>query len=310
MDKTELRIDPEFEKKIPAIGEEEFKQLRENILTAGEVFEPIVVWNGVIVDGHNRWKVIQEHPEVKWQVREMEFADKWQAFVWMLENQLGRRNLTDEDRTIAMGDLYEARKNTNGGNRGNQYTVVAVPQSGDVANKPKSTSETIAKELGVSKNTIERAGDYAKGFHAIQDVSPEAADKIRSGKSGLTKKEVMEIRNMDEDNVEKVAQSIREGNTDYKKVFEEHCGKKTELGNVYDMIKETNDQMLDLDAPSRFNLDDLIEEITMNGENSVKIIHGSVERRRYLIDTDEAKNMVQNALNKIAQLFIKEVHAV
>lgn len=310
MDKTELRIDPEFEKKIPAIGEEEFKQLRENILTAGEVFEPIVVWNGIIVDGHNRWKVIQEHPEVKWRTREIEFADKWHAFDWMYKNQLGRRNLTDEQRTDMIGKLYAARKMIQGTN--NQYVQAKSEkaQSELFQNTGANTAEEVASELGIGHSTVKRSAQFSQGVDAIRNANPEAADKILSGKSGLTKKEVMEIRNMDEDNVEKVAQSIREGNTDYKKVFEEHCGKKTELGNVYDMIKETNDQMLDLDAPSRFNLDDLIEEITMNGENSVKIIHGSVERRRYLIDTDEAKNMVQNALNKIAQLFIKEVHAV
>ena len=48
----EIRIDPEFANKIPPIGEEEFNQLRENILAAGEVFEALVVWNGVLVDGH------------------------------------------------------------------------------------------------------------------------------------------------------------------------------------------------------------------------------------------------------------------
>lgn len=129
-----FRIDPEFENKIPPISEDEFKQLRENILTAGEVYEPLVVWDGVLVDGHNRWKVIQENPEVKWRTREMDFPDKWAAFEWMYKNQLGRRNLTDEQRTYMIGKMYEARKKSNGGNRGNQYAKTADSQNANLAN--------------------------------------------------------------------------------------------------------------------------------------------------------------------------------
>lgn len=83
---ADFRIDPEFQGKIPPIGEDEYKQLCENILEAGEVYEPLVVWNGVLIDGHNRWKVIQEFPNIKWRVREMQFPDKWAAFEWMYRN--------------------------------------------------------------------------------------------------------------------------------------------------------------------------------------------------------------------------------
>lgn len=66
----ELRIDLEFQGKIPPLTEAEYKQLEENILDAGEVYEPIVTWNGTIVDGHNRYKIVTEHPEIKWRTRE------------------------------------------------------------------------------------------------------------------------------------------------------------------------------------------------------------------------------------------------
>ena len=56
-------------------------------------------------------------PELKWHTRELDFTDKWGAFEWMYRNQLGRRNLTDEQRTVLIGKMYEARKNTHGGDR-------------------------------------------------------------------------------------------------------------------------------------------------------------------------------------------------
>ena len=62
-----FRIDPEFSDKIPPFGAEEFEQLEGNIILAGEVFDPLVVWNeaNILVDGHNRWKIIQSNPGIE-----------------------------------------------------------------------------------------------------------------------------------------------------------------------------------------------------------------------------------------------------
>ena len=65
-----LRIDPEFESKIPPLTEEEYQLLEENILQDGVVLNPLIVWNGCIVDGHNRFRIIQAHPEIKYTVFE------------------------------------------------------------------------------------------------------------------------------------------------------------------------------------------------------------------------------------------------
>ncbi|MBO4884507.1 MAG: hypothetical protein J5602_04280 [Clostridia bacterium] len=201
-----LKVDPEFAGKIPPISDEEFRQLRENILEAGEVYEPIVTWNGVIVDGHNRWKVIQENPEVRWRTREMEFADKWAAFSWMYRNQLGRRNLTDEQRTYTIGKLYEARKNSIGGDRRSQD--FSKDQNDPLKNDALNTAAKIDKEVGVAEPTVKRADLFAKGVDAIREANPEAADKILAGKSGLTKQEVREIKNMEPEEVEKITEAV------------------------------------------------------------------------------------------------------
>lgn len=72
-----LTIDPEFESKIPPLREEEMKQLEENILADGVVINPLIVWNGVIVDGHNRYHILQKHPEIKFSTYEKAFSDRY-----------------------------------------------------------------------------------------------------------------------------------------------------------------------------------------------------------------------------------------
>jgi hypothetical protein len=66
----QLKIDSEFRDKIPPLTEAEFSQLEENIISDGEVYEPIVAWNGTIVDGHNRYSIVQKHPEIPFRVKD------------------------------------------------------------------------------------------------------------------------------------------------------------------------------------------------------------------------------------------------
>ena len=178
----QLKIDPEFQEQIPPLTDEEFEQLRKNILEDGEVYEPIIVWNSTIVDGHNRWKIICENWEElkdKFRTKEMDFPDKWAAFDWMYRKQLGRRNLTEEQRDYMMGKMYEARKRSSGGQKGNINAKRGVQNEHLVSGikwKDKTAGE-IGSELGVSASTIRRAEKFSKGVDALKEVSPDAAEK-------------------------------------------------------------------------------------------------------------------------------------
>ena len=203
----ELKIDPEFRDKIPPLTDAEFQQLRENILADGEVYEPIAVWNDVIVDGHNRWRIVQENPQIPFRTKEMEFADKWAAFEWMYRKQLGRRNLTENQRTYLMGKLNEAKKNTNKF-KGNQYTSGGCQND---TNQNGRIAGAIAKEFGVGRRTVNRAAEFAKGLDAIADVSKDAADKILKGESRVAKSDVSEMREATNEEVKEFADAVNRG---------------------------------------------------------------------------------------------------
>ena len=117
----QLTIDPEFASKIPPLREEELKQLEENILADGVVINPLIVWKGVIVDGHNRYHILQKHPEIQFTTYEKEFSDRYAAIAWICKNQLGRRNLTPQQFKYLIGQQYDAEKLAQRF-RGNQYT--------------------------------------------------------------------------------------------------------------------------------------------------------------------------------------------
>lgn len=148
-----LRIDPEFESKIPPLTEEEYQLLEENILQDGVVLNPLIVWNGCIVDGHNRFRIIQAHPEIKYTVFEKEFPDRYAAIAWICCNQLGRRNLTPQQKKYLIGQRYEAEKQT-ASFHGNQHTLANESGGGQNVHhqKVEKTAERIARECHSSLN--------------------------------------------------------------------------------------------------------------------------------------------------------------
>ena len=88
----ELTIDPEFRDLIPPLAEEERRILEESIVANG-CESPLTIWNDTIVDGHNRYDICRKH-SIPFAVLEKDFADRDAALLWMIQTQLGRRNLT------------------------------------------------------------------------------------------------------------------------------------------------------------------------------------------------------------------------
>ena len=186
-----LAIDSEFASKIPPLREEEQKQLEENILADGVVINPLIVWNGVIVDGHNRYRILQQHPEIQFTTYEKEFPDRYEAIAWICKNQLGRRNLTPEQRKYLIGKQYEAEKQSNGGDRKSSMKK-SVGQNDQLIER-KHTRRRIADENNVNESFVRRAESFANGVDAAEAVEPGIKQSILSGTLKVTNQDVSAI---------------------------------------------------------------------------------------------------------------------
>ena len=120
-----LKIDPEFQSQIPPLTDDEFKQLEENILKEGKLISPLIVWNNTLVDGHNRYAILQKHPEIYFSTMPLRFENREEAIAWICRNQLGRRNLTPEQKKFLIGKQYSMEHRKPGGNGNNQHTAAA-----------------------------------------------------------------------------------------------------------------------------------------------------------------------------------------
>ena len=216
----ELKIKEEFKKLIPPLTAEEFKQLETNCIDEG-IRDAIVTWQGFIIDGHNRYKIATDW-QLSFKTIEKAFDSEVDVIEWMLVNQLGRRNLTNEQRAYLIGKRYENEKKRKG-----------RPNAKIGQNVPISTAEKIAEEIGISDKQVQRNEQFAKG---VDKMSEELKQEVLQGKSNLNKSDIQLIAkaeptfiaNNDKEIIEKAKQIKEQKAQDFKAKIEERIEHKTQ----------------------------------------------------------------------------------
>ena len=290
-----LKIDTEFQNKIPPLTADEFKQLEENIMDAGEVYEPITVWNDTIIDGHNRYKVILMHPGIRWRVRDVNFTDKWEAFDWMYKNQLGRRNLTDEQKMFLIGKLYESRKHAHGGQIGNQNASKRTAQNDKsvLDNKQGWVVNQIAAEQGVSTATVKRSEDYAKGIEAIREQDPELADSILKAEKKVPKIAVIEVAKADPGERGYMIDEIVETNKLKRR------GKNASTKEIGTIVETLSD-----DNVMEYTVSMMKEQIRLNADSFIRTLSNMLKDHDdlYVKHTKEVNKVIDEIICKIEKV--------
>jgi DNA modification methylase len=128
----------------------------------------LTVWNGTIIDGHNRYAICREL-NLPFGVRAVDFENVEAAMDWIDANQLARRNLTPDAFRLALGRRYNRVKKAAHGREGRTF-------SGGQSDHPK-TAERLAKEHGVDERTVRRAAKFAEEVAR----EPEFQKAIREG---------------------------------------------------------------------------------------------------------------------------------
>jgi ParB family chromosome partitioning protein len=161
-------IKDEFKKLIPPLAIEEFNQLEKNIIADG-CRDPLLTWNGILIDGHNRYEICTKHG-LKFIVVEKDFVDSSAAKLWMIDNQNGRRNLTDGWKY----QLSQAKKEILLG-----VGKESMSEGGkglSIVDKPShNTQKTIANDLGWS------TGKVAMADKVWKEATPEVKEQVLSG---------------------------------------------------------------------------------------------------------------------------------
>jgi len=176
-------IDSELKALIPQLTLEERQQLEQNICQARKCHDAIILWNGIILDGHNRFEICMEHG-IEFQIKEMDFDSREEAKLWMLENQLGRRNLSQAARIelalLKEGTIREkARKKQSdaGGDRtSSKYKGALLPKKTTQTDDAVHVQNDLAHEASVGK------GSFCRYMDIIENGTPQLIEAVKSGK--------------------------------------------------------------------------------------------------------------------------------
>lgn len=184
--KDNIKILPELKPYIFPLTPEEFQQLEKNIIEEG-CRDPLVIWKKadmdfVLVDGHNRFEICSKN-QIDFKVEKKSFESIDEVKDWMINNQLGRRNLTPEQAAILRGRLYNRMKKSGETERGpgGQF----VPSV--------NLSSQLAEKHNVSDKTIKRDGLFADGMEAIKAANPEIYNDILSRKEKVKRAEIEQL---------------------------------------------------------------------------------------------------------------------
>lgn len=132
-------IDPEFQSLIPPPTAKELAGLETSILELG-CRDALVVWQerGILLDGHNRLAICEAH-SVPFKIHKSSFPDRTAAKIWMIKNQVGRRNLSITQRSLCAAKLETL---DHGGNRKFKNGIPFLKREG------------VCELFGVSKDTV------------------------------------------------------------------------------------------------------------------------------------------------------------
>jgi hypothetical protein len=189
----ELIIDEELKNLIPPLTIDEYEELKQSIRTYG--FRPerglILTWNNIIIDGYNRHQICRELEEetgtafldIEKHTREMDNLNtRLDVMLWMVRNQLGRRNLnsaTRIDLTLKMESMFRDLARANQATSTGGANPQLLQNFAEAGKRGFSTRDELAKYSGSSTETIRKLKKIK------ENADPNLIEDVLSGRISI-----------------------------------------------------------------------------------------------------------------------------
>ena len=179
-------IDDEFKNLLPPLSDEDYMGLQESLKKEG-CRDPLVIWGDILVDGHNRYQICNEN-NIPFQIVQRDFKDRNEVILWIISNQLSRRNLTPEQRVLLVkrSGAFEVIKA-----RAKENQSVLNGKSELLEFSPKAEKVNTRKEMAKLANTTQ--GKVKDVDAVLKHGTPEQVKRMEEGeKAGALVKEIKE----------------------------------------------------------------------------------------------------------------------
>ena len=208
-------IDPEFAGLIHAPSADELKGLEADIVARG-CLDAIKTWNGLIVDGHNRFEICERLGK-PYRVEALSFGTRDEAKAWMIAHQLGRRNLPENVIAYYRGqykallqDIAKASLISRG--RASALFMPMAEKVQDNGNSFRYPAPLVAIDT-VPVRTMRNSAEYARAVDEVAKATGVAPVAIASI-SGLTQKATQQLAESLDSPNERVREQARNAVTE------------------------------------------------------------------------------------------------
>lgn len=255
-----VQIDDEFRALIPRPSNEELQQLEENLKREG-CRDPLVVWRGLLIDGHNRYDICNRNRIPFKLLEHKDSCDRDDVKTWIITNQLGRRNLSPFVRAelaLKLEPLIATKAKTNQAER--KGSQAGASSQNSVKLKPVDTQKQVAKAAGVSHDTIHKAKQIkSEGASELiaavrsEQISIDAAAKVAT----LPKAKQIEVVNKGPSAVKKVVAEVKK--VQEKERLKKRIEKDPEevaidfwIDTIHDALVPTNSLITEFGSPTEW----------------------------------------------------------
>lgn len=289
----QLNANDEFSTIFPPLPEYENSVLTESILDIG-VLNPAIILKGttLILDGHNRVRICQEH-NIPCPIEEMEFADINEAKMWMIRNQIGRRNVNAFVKCEMIMELEpayrkEAEQRMYAGKKADERNPSKTFYQGQ-----GKTADTLAEIIGLSGVT------YRKAKWLIDNAAERTKEDLRKGILSIHQA-YTETRRILEDDDEELRNKVFSGEVTIQEIVEERKAQERlrkeadqEEEDVEKDELELEDEELDLEEgddededETDYNDTDDVDDTDDRPSNTVSLHEWAAAHHRTIGNTD------------------------
>jgi hypothetical protein len=232
---------------IDPLTPDEYQALERSLLAEG-CRDALVLWGDTLVDGHNRYAICRKHDIPFKTVQHERFQSLDDVHLWMIEQHLGRRSVSDFQRgvlALRKREILAARQSPQGESAGPDLPFDAEgaepARPGTARPKPAEVRREIAREARISTNQVGMIEKIRK------EAAPEVVEAVKAGNLSLSAAAAVATLPEDEqraaatagqDELKQAAKRVRDAK---RKPREKHS----------DEVKALREQVEELEAENR-----------------------------------------------------------
>ena len=172
----DLIVDPEFRETARALLCNEKDLLSDDIIARG-CLTPLIVWNGTVIDGHNRYEICHKF-NIPFAIEEVEFENRTDAKLWIITNQLSRRNLSQFEKCELIIPMENELKRIAEERR--KESISRYRQMGEKLPPSPKTRDILSELVGVSPRMIDKVRVI------VREADEPTKEGLRTGKKKIS----------------------------------------------------------------------------------------------------------------------------